>query len=276
MSRALKRSLALVTTLVALALALLGGARLWQRHSSPAEPVGDTGFVRVRNAYVDLYATRVGAHVLLFDAGLDPTGAPVKEALRALGAEPRELSHILLTHGHVDHVNGVEGLPPDVTPAGISVGLADAGLLNGRKQDPRLLPRLLARLFETRRFAVTAGLQGASRIPVSPAVQVLAFPAPGHSAGSYVYLLHGVLIAGDAMSYRNGVLEPPPDFLSEDPAQALRSLAALRPLLAPLRIRTVCTGHGGCTPEADTQRLLEALFASAEAATAPPPMTASR
>ena len=267
MKRGAKVSLVLASSLVLLFLAALVGGRSMQDDFSPAEQVADTGFVRVRNAYVDLYAVRVGSRVLLFDTGMDPAAAPVKEALRALDAGTGDVSHLFLTHGHFDHVNGVNGLPPETTPGEIYVGLYDTALLDGKRQNPRLVPRLAGMLLDTRRFAVTAGMNGPRRIPVASDEQVLAFPVPGHTAGSYAYFYKGVLIAGDAMNYRGGLLEPAPSFVSEDPERGLRSLVALQATLARAKVRTVCTGHGGCTPEADTARLLEALFASARAAT---------
>ena len=267
MQRGAKVSLVLATSLVVLVLAVLVGGRSMQDDFSPAEQVADTGFVRVRNVYVDLYAVRVGSRVLVFDTGMDPAAAPVKEALRALDAGPEDVSHLFLTHGHFDHVNGVNGLPPETTPGELYVGLYDTALLDGKRKNPRLVPRLAGLLLDTRPFAVTAGMEGPRRIPVASDEQVLAFPVPGHTAGSYAYFFKGVLIAGDAMNYRGGLLEPAPSFVSEDPERGLRSLVALEHALVNARVRTVCTGHGGCTPEADTARLLEALFASARAAT---------
>ena len=280
MKRGSKLSLILASSLVLLFIALLFGVRSMQDNFSPAEQVADTGFVRVRNGYVDVYATRVGPRVVVFDTGMDPDAGPVKEALRALDAGPEDVSHIMLTHGHVDHINGVNGLPPEITGALIMVGLLDTALLDGKRPNPRLIPRLLGLLLEAPRFSVTAGLKGPRRISVGPEAQVVAFPVPGHTAGSYAYFLNGVLIAGDAMNYRGGLLEPAPSFLSEDPERALESLVTLKKMLTHVRVRTVCTGHGGCTPEADTGRLLAALFSSAEAATgggaAPPRMGAAQ
>jgi 7,8-dihydropterin-6-yl-methyl-4-(beta-D-ribofuranosyl)aminobenzene 5'-phosphate synthase len=47
-------------------------------------------------------------HTLLFDAGVSPNGAV--ENLRRLGHSPREIEAIVLSHGHWDHVTGLEGL----------------------------------------------------------------------------------------------------------------------------------------------------------------------
>ena len=61
-----------------------------------------------------------GQTKLLIDAGLSATR--LEKALRAVGERPESLTAILLTHEHIDHVNGVArlafkyGLPVYATP----------------------------------------------------------------------------------------------------------------------------------------------------------------
>jgi 7,8-dihydropterin-6-yl-methyl-4-(beta-D-ribofuranosyl)aminobenzene 5'-phosphate synthase len=47
-------------------------------------------------------------HTLLFDTGVSPTG--VAENMRRLGISPADVEAIVLSHGHWDHVTGMEGL----------------------------------------------------------------------------------------------------------------------------------------------------------------------
>jgi 7,8-dihydropterin-6-yl-methyl-4-(beta-D-ribofuranosyl)aminobenzene 5'-phosphate synthase len=47
-------------------------------------------------------------HTLLFDTGVSPTG--VVENMRRLGISPADVEAIVLSHGHWDHVTGMEGL----------------------------------------------------------------------------------------------------------------------------------------------------------------------
>ena len=49
---------------------------------------------------------------LLFDAGVTPTG--VIENMRRLGILPGEIETIVLSHGHWDHVAGMEGIAREV------------------------------------------------------------------------------------------------------------------------------------------------------------------
>ena len=47
-------------------------------------------------------------HTLLFDTGVSPNG--MVENMRRLGIDPGEIEVIVLSHGHWDHVTGMEGL----------------------------------------------------------------------------------------------------------------------------------------------------------------------
>jgi 7,8-dihydropterin-6-yl-methyl-4-(beta-D-ribofuranosyl)aminobenzene 5'-phosphate synthase len=48
------------------------------------------------------------SHTLLFDTGVSPDG--MVENMRRLGIDPGEIEAIVLSHGHWDHVTGMEGL----------------------------------------------------------------------------------------------------------------------------------------------------------------------
>jgi 7,8-dihydropterin-6-yl-methyl-4-(beta-D-ribofuranosyl)aminobenzene 5'-phosphate synthase len=64
-----------------------------------AEP-GFSALVRVGNGERE--------HTLLFDTGVSPSG--VAENMRRLGISPTDIEAIVLSHGHWDHVTGMEGL----------------------------------------------------------------------------------------------------------------------------------------------------------------------
>ena len=54
-------------------------------------------------------STRRGReHTLLFDTGVSPNG--MVENMRRLGIAPADVEAIVLSHGHWDHVTGMEGL----------------------------------------------------------------------------------------------------------------------------------------------------------------------
>jgi 7,8-dihydropterin-6-yl-methyl-4-(beta-D-ribofuranosyl)aminobenzene 5'-phosphate synthase len=58
-------------------------------------------------------------HTLLFDTGVSPTG--MVENMRRLGLSPRDVEVIVLSHGHWDHVTGMEGLANAIGRANLPV-----------------------------------------------------------------------------------------------------------------------------------------------------------
>jgi 7,8-dihydropterin-6-yl-methyl-4-(beta-D-ribofuranosyl)aminobenzene 5'-phosphate synthase len=75
-----------------------------------AEP-GFSALVRV--------ATGGRERTILFDAGVSPSG--VVENMRRLELAPKTVEAIVLSHGHWDHVAGMEGIAKDVGRAGLPV-----------------------------------------------------------------------------------------------------------------------------------------------------------
>jgi 7,8-dihydropterin-6-yl-methyl-4-(beta-D-ribofuranosyl)aminobenzene 5'-phosphate synthase len=56
---------------------------------------------------------------ILFDTGVSPGG--MAENIRRLGIDPSEIEVVVLSHGHWDHVTGIEGLARMLGRAGLSV-----------------------------------------------------------------------------------------------------------------------------------------------------------
>jgi glyoxylase-like metal-dependent hydrolase (beta-lactamase superfamily II) len=143
--------------------------------------------------------------VTLIDTGLHAGGEPIAAALHGIGAEWTDLSDVVLTHAHPDHV----GAMATVT------ALAPGATLRGGRDD----------VFPT---------------PVRPAadgdtVRGLRIVAtPGHTPGHLCVLdeAHGTLFTGDAIGSQAGELtQGPAGFIADrrDAARSLRRLADLRP-----------------------------------------------
>jgi len=246
MTRALRRS-AVILGLVALALAAVA----WLR-TGAAIPVQHGDVVQVHNFITELYAVRGERGVLLFDAGVDPSGAALDAALKKLGAARDEVSDVYLSHGHFDHV-AAASLCPNAT---IHLGAADEGLAEHTTTPPPLAVRALMTLMPTAPFRATHLIDG-----VYEADGVLALPVPGHTPGSYVFWQDGVLFTGDSMQIEGGRLVPAMWVFTADPEGNRRSLQTLGASLADRRLDAICTGHGGCTPPGEARAMLAAFLA---------------
>jgi glyoxylase-like metal-dependent hydrolase (beta-lactamase superfamily II) len=217
-------------------------------------------FVAVTNAgFITLFAARVapGPHVVLFDSSLDPQARPVDALLGALHASRDDVTDVFLTHGHYDHVAGAGVF----TKAKLHLGAADVALAAGQVNPEALLPTLLGKLLATPPVTANAPMTGAATFEVGdPTKTVKAFPVPGHTPGSFVFLYDGVLVAGDTMLFKEGRLVTPPRVFDPHPAESAASLISLKKQLVNETIDVVCTAHGGCTPKGLGGTLLDDLI----------------
>src|SRR6185503_3145178 len=78
-------------------------ARMSPESGVPDALVAEPGF----SALVRI-TVRGREHTLLFDTGVSPNG--MVENMRRLGISPADIEAIVLSHGHWDHVTGMEGL----------------------------------------------------------------------------------------------------------------------------------------------------------------------
>jgi glyoxylase-like metal-dependent hydrolase (beta-lactamase superfamily II) len=156
---------------------------------------------------------------------------------------------ILVTHGHFDHIGGVDALARQFDLP-VYVGAPDAGQLSEPASGP------LAG-FPVQAVSVDpVTLNDERRLDL--VVPVTAIPTPGHSAGSYTFFVEGHLFSGDLLfqgsvgrtdlpggstdallnSIAALIRRFPPDTLvhcGHGPDTSLGRELALNPFLAPLR-----------------------------------------
>jgi hydroxyacylglutathione hydrolase len=241
--RALKNLFALGVIVAVLGGGAVVAFRIARGRPSVPEQV-EPGVMAVSSAGAYLYAARAGQHVVLFDAGADPAGRGIDVALGALHASRGDVTDLFLTHGHPDHVAGAAGLGG----ARVHLGDADAPVVEGHAPPDNLIVRLVAKIEAAPPVAVTQRLSGVMTVDLGGGRIVKAFPVPGHTPGSYVFLYDGVLFAGDTMMFKQGRLDRGPSLFDNDGEQLKASIRGLKSQLAGAEIGAVCAGHGGCTP----------------------------
>ena len=258
-----RRRRALLWIWLGLFVLLVGGIAFLRvgRHSFEAPDPVRGGVMRVHGQVSDFFGAKLDdGRVLLFDAGADPEGRGLDALLGALKSTRENVSDIFLTHGHGDHVAAAPLCPR----ARVHGGIGDSDMMAKRGPVVPKFARFMGLVLPVPAVMLTDAFLGRAEVPVGGGKTVLAVPFPGHTPGSMIYLYDGVLFAGDSMNFEKNKLTPAFAPFSVDTKQNRANIAALPSLLKLEDVKIVCTAHGGCTPEADTKRMLDAIMKEAK------------
>lgn len=216
---------------------------------------------RGSNVYL---AEALDGTLAIIDTGFGGNGAAIVREIAEV-APGRTPALVLLTHRHFDHSGSATELRA-LTGAKIAAGAADcrpgADGMNtiatavGPSHIARLVRGRLGRRHAVEATIVDLPLQG--EFEVLPGIR--AIPAPGHTAGSYCFLLErsGVSFVGDLVISHGGRLSRPLARSHEDRDAYERSLLAMSRVMA----ETGCPGHG--IPAAGSFSAALAALAAAE------------
>jgi len=215
----------------------------------------------VHSQVSDFFGARTAdGHVILFDAGADPEGRALDALVAALGAKRDDVSDIFFTHGHGDHVAAAPLCPR----ARLHGGIGDSDMMSKRGPVVPRFAHFMGLVLPVPAVTLTDAFVGRAEVPVGGGGQVVAVPFAGHTPGSMLYLYDGVLFAGDSMNFEKDKLTRAFAPFSVDTAKNRANIAALPTLIKLDEVKVVCTAHGGCTPEAETRRMLDDLIAKAK------------
>ncbi|SOC00384.1 glyoxylase-like metal-dependent hydrolase (beta-lactamase superfamily II) [Rhodobacter sp. JA431] len=165
---------------------------------------------------VTLY--RDGMHTVLFDVGagpdFQPTAGKLTEALSVLGLAPEDITHVLFTHGHPDHLWGVlDEFDEPVFPNALH-------MMGRIEHDFWADPETVNRIDAPRQgYAVGAlrRLQTLGEIRLLEAGEealpgISAQLTPGHTPGHMAFRIEGpkpALVLGDCLSNHHVAFERP-------------------------------------------------------------------
>lgn len=195
----------------------------------------------------NVFLAETASHgLILFDTGFSSSLPGILEEVEALRPGAR-ITHLFLTHHHADHAGTAAVL------RGHYGALVVAGAADCRQDDRgrfllrtqigtshrrrRILRRFLASGGPATEVVVDRPLSGEGEI-----AGILAIPTPGHTLGSYCYLLsdRDVAIVGDlVISHRTGLVRPM-KAANHDDEQYLHTLS----MFASRAPNIGCPGHG--------------------------------
>jgi len=183
----------------------------------------------------------------LVDTGFRGSSPRIISFIQSLGHSVEDISLIIITHNHLDHVGGLAELKK-FTKAKVAVHKAD--IYDSESQLP--YPKIARKLLHIPPFSILRPLLYAKPSDVdiqleggevlSPLGGLHIIHTPGHTPGSISLFSpqKKLLIVGDALNNRRQNLRLPPKFVSTDLTQAVDSVKRI----AQLDFDILCFGHG--------------------------------
>ncbi|MEU7527201.1 MBL fold metallo-hydrolase [Saccharothrix sp. NPDC042600] len=205
-----------------------------------------------------------GTALTLVDTGYLNDSAALLASITAIGRRPEDVTAILLTHAHLDHIGGV---PAMVDRFGTPVLTGAEEARHARREYlEQITPVEMLRLCghaPSRRWVldtvravfprIRMSLREVGVVPPNVPLDVpgglVAVPTPGHTSGHTAYLMPstGVLFSGDALvtghptSRRGEGPQRLPEVFNTSEQGVTEAIAALRDVPAD----TLVPGHGG-------------------------------
>jgi glyoxylase-like metal-dependent hydrolase (beta-lactamase superfamily II) len=209
-----------VVVLLATALFIL--APFIAMNPAATGPVEGTDIYAVRNVRNNLFIIPSGAGYIVIDAGTDLKD--VEKAFNDAGIDPADVSHVLLTHAHYDHV----GALPLFTNAKIYI--SEDEISGGASSLPdSVKPTDIIPLGDWQEMSAGGHI-------------ITCIKSPGHTAGSMSYILDGkYMFTGDSMKIETNTITEHP--FTEERGKAADTRVLLFTRMQGLEL--VLTAHYG-------------------------------
>lgn len=157
-------------------------------------------------SFINSYAfVNSDSSITLVDCGLDSAPKKLKKELAAMGKHPKDVTNIVLTHAHEDHVGGAAEMISNCQPKDVLMHENDSDLVSAGKTPTRDKSTLSGKIMslmpsqDYAAFEITRRLQDGDVLDLAGGIQVV--HTPGHTDG-HISLLHldsETLITGDSI-----------------------------------------------------------------------------
>ncbi len=207
--------------------------------------------VRMVKGYSNSYAIEFDDYWILIDAGMD---RKAKEIIEILEERKKEVKAILITHAHLDHINGLAKIKERFPKALVCCSEAEKNAVEGKEM---ILPKGFKRyLFKFLSFFIRyRGVKVDRILEEGKFLDFEIIKTPGHTEGSLSFLLklkgRNLLWVGDLVVNEENKLGLAPKEFNWDEKEIVNSLRKI------LRIRIDCLlpGHGEVIKEKVNERL---------------------
>ncbi|MDP8023566.1 MAG: MBL fold metallo-hydrolase [Nitrososphaeria archaeon] len=190
--------------------------------------------IPIKEVSGNAYLVVRGKEAAVVDTGLPGYSDQILKSADSLDAK---VSHIILTHYHIDHTGSLKDLK-EKTGAKVFIHEKDAPYLSGKEKFPlpSTVPQEVIKLYSTyRHVEPDAILKDDDRVFGFRVIHV-----PGHTPGSIVLYDGRALFAGDNMNSREGKIEGSPAMFDWDRELAKKSVKKL----LDLDFEMLMPGHG--------------------------------
>ncbi|MGA2310032.1 MAG: MBL fold metallo-hydrolase [Candidatus Bathyarchaeia archaeon] len=200
------------------------------------------GIHKVDGVNANVYLIIDGGELAVVDTGMPKNAEKILDYVQRISQQSSNISRILLTHCHVDHVGSAFELKR-LTNAKVGVHEEDADFVSGKKTLPSpkgftgVLFKAMSPFFKFKPVEPDTILQENDKVG-----RLTVIHTPGHTPGS-VSLYdpeRKVLFVGDTIRFANGKISGPQERFTLDMQQALQSVKKISRLDFDLML----SGHG--------------------------------
>lgn len=235
----------LASVLISLVLiVLIGAAIIFLPNQKPRSgPDLGHGIEQVADMIATIYLFEVDhGKIVLIDAGNDPEGTAIMDALKKRGKTADDVAAIFVTHAHPDHTGALSKF----SKALVFAMKEEAPLIEGKEKYLSPVATVTGQ-YIPRPVKVTNPLNDGETVTVH-GLKVTAYRVSGHTPGSALYLARGVLFLGDIAGIgRNKTIRDPVYIFSRSVEESNQSLAIALQKLEPRykEIEFVTSSHSG-------------------------------
>jgi len=183
-----------------------------------------------------VYLIRDGEEITIIDTGFAGEYSNIKNQLKEIGVEPADISYIVITHGHMDHIANLKKIGK-ISGAKIFVHADDLGKIDGKADSAQINL-----------------LEGGEKLDILGGIQ--AIHIAGHTKGNMAFYAKrsGILFSGDCLFNNKGLSLPPTKF-NDDTKLFEKNVK----VLLDYDISIICPGHGPHIEENCNQRIKDLL-----------------